>query len=380
MRWEVRWHTMTDRTRTAPILWCGKRKAIKRRGKQKIMQSASALRPERDHYWDNVKGFLILSVVAGHLLGRYIGVYDTFLWIYDLINNYHMPLFIFISGLFAHKAHSSPEKRAGKMMLYYVVIQTVNFAVLHLFDCNTAAPLTYAVPGYTFWYLMFMAVCIMLTHAMDKVPPRIWLPVVFVIALLSGFDNGMTSTWSAARIFCFLPLFSLGYYVEEQKLLNWVHSKKGRLLFVPLAAAACVLLYIIHRQFPVETFYGSTAYAVIYPYTPFYGMIDRMVFFVTAGLVSLGIMAIMPQKKGALSFIGENTLQIYLTHGMVLEVVWEQLLAYGTLSSNGKLDAIYKELIMLAAITVVCAIVIAVKYGIRRVRSRRRMKNAERMP
>ena len=91
-----------------------------------MAQLGYAFQKERDHYWDNVKGFLILSVVAGHLLGRYINVYDTFSWTYDLVNNYHMPLFIFVSGLFAHKARSSPEKRAGKMLLYYVIIQTVN--------------------------------------------------------------------------------------------------------------------------------------------------------------------------------------------------------------------------------------------------------------
>ena len=55
---------------------------------------------------------------------------------------------------------------------------------------------------------------------------------------------------------------------------------------------------------------------------------------------------------------------------MVLEVVWEQLLAHGALSSNAKLDTIYKELILLAAIAAACAVVIAVKYMIRRIRVR----------
>ncbi|MCI5923707.1 MAG: acyltransferase family protein [Oscillospiraceae bacterium] len=335
-----------------------------------MAQFGYAFQKERDHYWDNVKGFLILSVVAGHLLGRYINVYDTFSWAYDLVNNYHMPLFIFVSGLFAHKAHSSPEKRAGKMLLYYVIIQTVNCAVLHLFDCSTAVRLTYAVPGYTFWYLLFMVFCIMLTHAMDKVPPKIWMPVVLAAALLSGFDNSVTSTWSASRFFCFLPFFSLGYYVDEQKMLQRVRSREGRMVCIPLAVAACVFLFMIHQSFPAENFFGSTAYAVIYPEQPFYGLASRMLFFVTAALASLGIMAVMPKKRGLLSFIGENTLQIYLVHGMVLEVVWEQLLAHGALSSNAKLDTIYKELILLAAIAAACAVVIAVKYMIRRIRVR----------
>ena len=57
---------------------------------------------------------------------------------------------------------------------------------------------------------------------------------------------------------------------------------------IPLAIAACVFLFMIHQSFPAENFFGSTAYAVIYPEQPFYGLTSRMLFFVTAALASLG--------------------------------------------------------------------------------------------
>ena len=60
-------------------------------------------------------------------------------------------------------------------------------------------------------YFCLRAVCAQgaLSHAMDKAPPKIWMPVV-------------------------------------------------------LTVAACDFLFMIHWSFPAENFFGSTAYAVIY--------------------------------------------------------------------------------------------------------------------
>lgn len=53
---------------------------------------------ERDYLWDNIKAFLILTVVVGHFLPALafdtaLGEMVTF-WIFT----FHMPAFIFVSG------------------------------------------------------------------------------------------------------------------------------------------------------------------------------------------------------------------------------------------------------------------------------------------
>jgi len=55
---------------------------------------------ERDHYFDNVKGALIMLVVIGHFLlpmerTRFVGS------LIHIIYLFHMPMFALISGYFA---------------------------------------------------------------------------------------------------------------------------------------------------------------------------------------------------------------------------------------------------------------------------------------
>ena len=68
--------------------------------------------PKRDYSLDNVRFFLIFSVVFAHLLE----VCTPFRWswlIYKFIYMFHMPLFVFISGFFFDETKSVTEKVIG---------------------------------------------------------------------------------------------------------------------------------------------------------------------------------------------------------------------------------------------------------------------------
>ena len=63
---------------------------------------------QRIEYIDNIKGFAILLVVMGHVIANWFGDFyvvldndtDNQLMIWKLIYSFHMPLFMFCSGLF----------------------------------------------------------------------------------------------------------------------------------------------------------------------------------------------------------------------------------------------------------------------------------------
>ena len=57
---------------------------------------------KRIFLFDNVKFLLIVLVVTGHFLLRYVDNYCHYRSLFLFIYSFHMPLFIFISGLF-HK-------------------------------------------------------------------------------------------------------------------------------------------------------------------------------------------------------------------------------------------------------------------------------------
>ena len=57
---------------------------------------------KRDLRIDTIKGILIVCVVLGHVIGNFDASYLS-QRVYDFIYMFHMPLFIFISGIFTHK-------------------------------------------------------------------------------------------------------------------------------------------------------------------------------------------------------------------------------------------------------------------------------------
>ena len=83
---------------------------------------------ERNYRMDNLKCLLIFAVVFGHMLELFMGKNDGFKVIYLVIYSFHMPLFAFISGVFARY---SPEKIRNHLIYPYVVFQ-----ILYLLFAN----------------------------------------------------------------------------------------------------------------------------------------------------------------------------------------------------------------------------------------------------
>lgn len=64
------------------------------------MQNSLTAKKERDSWFDNIKGFLMICVVVGHFVGVYITRYPTFNFLYNFIYTFHMPAFAVVSGYF----------------------------------------------------------------------------------------------------------------------------------------------------------------------------------------------------------------------------------------------------------------------------------------
>ena len=64
---------------------------------------------KRIYKYDNVKALLIFLVVIGHMTTDYVSDSHMVRWITLWIYTFHMPAFIFISGL-VHKHYITEEK------------------------------------------------------------------------------------------------------------------------------------------------------------------------------------------------------------------------------------------------------------------------------
>ena len=108
--------------------------------------------PKRDYSLDNVRFFLIFSVVFAHLLE----VCTPFRWswlIYKFIYMFHMPAFIF---LFGYNAQYSPKKIVYRWCIPYVIFQCA-YILFSRFVIKTDINFQFTTP---YWLLWYMLVCI----------------------------------------------------------------------------------------------------------------------------------------------------------------------------------------------------------------------------
>ena len=114
---------------------------------------------ERLAYFDNLKGVLIILVVIGHLLEPCARLGSEGLAgfrVLDFIYMFHMPLFIFVTGLFSKGVFRQGRFRA-EVPLFYFAICFLLYTGLMVEKCLLGAHVSFnylTLNGRIPWYLM----------------------------------------------------------------------------------------------------------------------------------------------------------------------------------------------------------------------------------
>lgn len=281
------------------------------------------MKSARYEKWDNVKGLLIILVVIGHFM--YYMQTDTRNWtrIYYLIHLFHMPLFVFISGLFLRKTVETGRKlwlrSAGYLILGYLLKYVIvliklgfgHFEKFHLFREDGLA-----------WYMMAMAIWIPVTYFLRKIDKRFLLVFAVLTALCVGYDKNIGAAFSMSRVLVFYPYFFLGTMcrpdicrVPEKNPLLF----KGAAVLILSGAALFVFRYIDPLYQYIDILKGWHNYFTMEEYgNPLMGFWYRLGWYPAAALVSASIVILMPGGHTPLAPVGSRTLQIYMLHRPVM--------------------------------------------------------------
>ena len=204
----------------------------------------------REYQYDNLRFLLIALVVLGHLL-EIAGEFPHKETLYAVIYSFHMPAFLFLSGMFARFDRS---KWIFGMALPYLVLQWLYTAFVEKLG-DPWVHVQFSRPYWILWYLFVLAIYTLLLPVYDAPSPTgRWLMVAasVALALLAGFDRSIDYQWSASRLIAFQPWFLLGYYFRRVDGLRARWNGGGRTLrgiVLGLAAACCVVLeWLLLRQ------------------------------------------------------------------------------------------------------------------------------------
>lgn len=372
---------------------------------------------ERNLKLDNAKGILITLVVIGHMLlpiqGTTRGVTNFFYMIYA----FHMPAFVFISGLLAQRIYTRVPKPhfnwcrwCSTLWLYLLFQFILFFSEIPAYGRTTRFPdflHTSGAPWYLLalllWYLMipfFYAYRgkvlpggipfsshrslpdehTQAGHRLQASEGRAqrdfpysliaWILLTIMSLaggyLASGALAGLGDFLALDRVIAFAPFFFAGYFIGPERLMRFLKKERGIVLLLTALGLLCFALVgtqTFDRLLPYRNVvYGAWYYRFHPEQNPaaFPGdlasclWLIRLAWFLVSGLMSFALLALMPNRRlPLLTTIGQRTLQIYILHRPIRDL----LLAGGFITAAGPENSAH--VLLLIALSILLTIVLS---------------------
>ncbi len=257
--------------------------------------------------------------------------------IYKVIYSFHMPAFMFITGFFA-------KFRIKKIILNLVISYVVLQIIYLLFDRyilggNTS--IQFIKPYWLLWYLVAVTYCVLLVPLFERCnEAAAWICILVLTAcsLLAGFAP-IGYGFSLSRFVVFLPFFACGFFARRFKLMEKLHTSKGRAVSGVLSVAGIVagMGYIFIKPLPVKLLYGSYSHKAVDC-----AVYDRAVVLLTAFCCILLLLLAIPNIKiPVVTKMGMDTFVPYIFHGFAVKLAGKYRLFQFSEGTNLVLAAVF---------------------------------------
>ncbi|MGO1948715.1 MAG: acyltransferase family protein [Mycobacteriaceae bacterium] len=290
-------------------------------------------------YWaDCAKGMSIIGVCYMHVITGVPGGQDgAWKWFNEFLDPIRMPMFFLISGLFAHRVIERTIGDLWYRRLWFLLVPYLVFtpfvAASRLYidgklfiDGNvSAANLVRSIvvgdPGVWFLYaLMVFNIVACLTR---KLPPLV--AVCFsVLPAVAVALAGLSSYNEITHLTGYLPAFFLGLHFRQ------VFIRLAGLAADVRVIAACAAVFVwwewivdLAAEFVAPDGWSTTEQSVM----SLLGMV-RILTAVPLGILLAVWISRIPLVSSIFAAIGRNTLPIYVSHQLMLFLVYDRLLPW----------------------------------------------------
>ncbi len=274
---------------------------------------------ERDYSLDNIRCFLIFSVVLAHLLE----VCEPFFgsaYLYQFTYAFHMPVFIF---LFGYNARYAPNRIIFRWCVPYAVFQCL-YILFSRSVLNGSSAFQFSTPYWLLWYMLaciYYQLLLPLFDTEDRRKQILVLLCTYLISLLIGFEGSVGYYMSLSRFFVFQPWFLLGYYCKRNSLLDSAAAHGKVHIPILLGASAMILVCaVFYIWFPTGLLYGSKSYFDCGG-APWMRVIVSVNSFSWILLLFVGMKPYWNKPLFLLTGIGQNTLPVFLLHGFLIKAI-----------------------------------------------------------
>lgn len=277
----------------------------------------------RDYMFDTFRGLLMLSIPISHFTkmsgnlfsSLYVGGgfpnESLFGFIYITINVFVMQAFMFLSGYFSKKPDRAQETAFKTFMWPYLVFTFVYFLIRFFFFGNSH--LTFLSPPFALWFLFALFFYRFFLKYMIKF--RWLLPVAIIVFLLAGQVKEWGDFLALGRTCSYFVFFLLGVYCSKERLAWFQQLKQKKVILVLMGIGLCAISVVL-------CFYGPRNvgwYLLRESYhslgvTWWQDILLRVMMLFLSSAWIIWCVNVIPSKKNFISYVGTNTMPVYIFH------------------------------------------------------------------
>lgn len=271
--------------------------------------------------WDNLKLLLIAFVAVGHMLSAYTEGSELISGVYLFIYTFHMPAFVFVSGLLMK--NTIINKRYEKALSYLIMCLIIKVL---LFAAKWIAQLRFTMSVFDFndvsWYAFAIFVFALVTMFLQRFNKVHIFILLIALALFVGYDTSIGTYLSLSRIFVFFPFFFAGFCLDTEKVLKVTSKIPCKII----SAVIIVVMIVICTVYVLDIFpyigilKGKASYED-YGYLMPWGALIRLGFYAFAFIMIFAVTSIVSNKKTPFTHFGACTLSIYILHNPIIYLV-----------------------------------------------------------
>ena len=278
----------------------------------------------RSYYWDNLKFALICLVVISHGFTRHVDASSYVAPLLVFVNSFHMPLFIFVAGVF-HK-NEKINKRVALLLAYTFLFKIVMF--LKQYIMYKGMDFTLFTERSMPWYLLAIVSYALLTYVVRGINQWFVLACAVIAGCLAGYDAFVTGSEVISRVVVWFPFYYLGFIIGNQGMLQICkgidkNSKKKYIAAFGFTIMVICAIICIWKRTSIYDWWYFVVPTTLYAKLPFTcGGTTRFIYYILVCFICIGFMSVIPQRKmWGISKWGERTLQVYMYHIIVRDVL-----------------------------------------------------------
>lgn len=277
---------------------------------------------ERDYMFDTFRGLLMLSIPMSHFTKMSGNLYSELYlgggfpqdslggWVYITINVFVMQAFMFLSGYFSKKPDRARETAFSTFMWPYLVWTVVYWGVRTFFFGN--AHLEFLSPPFALWFLF--ALFFYRYFLKDMVKYQWLLPLSILMYLAAGQIAEFGDFMALGRMVSYFPFFLLGYYCSKERLAYLQQLRNHKIVLAVWGIVLVVISIILCKYGPNVGWYLLRESVHSFRMEWWQDTLGRIGIFFLSSAWIIWMINVLPSKKNFISYVGMNTMPVYIFH------------------------------------------------------------------